>query len=156
MVLGFVMASMLATANSSDCFMQPPPLALEVFKTSKDIKAFVVDSPKSASILLKDGSLIRVVSMACADSGAVAQILLPNPPAVSDMAAWRKLLARLIVTAFGTYGTSMAAWIRDARFEQAGQFVLYANGGEDPQFEITIDRNATTSGDVVTLSYRYN
>jgi hypothetical protein len=48
--------------------MKPPPLAVEAFKSSKEVRALVVDGLKSASLLLKDGSVMRVMSMACVDS----------------------------------------------------------------------------------------
>jgi hypothetical protein len=155
-VASFLMASMLAASNPTDCPMRPPPLGMEAFKSSSDIKAYVADSPKSASILLKDGSLIRVMSMGCVDSGAVAQIILPSPPADNDIAAWRKTLSHLSKIAFGSYGDKVASWVSTAKLGRTEGFVLSASGGDNPQFEVTVQDTTYSMGYVVTMSYSYN
>lgn len=95
MSLGLIAASVLLASGLPQCPMRPPPLAVEAFESSKEVRAFVVDGPNSASLLLKDGSVMRVMSMACVDSGAVAKILIPKPPPATDISSWRKLTARL-------------------------------------------------------------
>ena len=154
--LSLVASLMLAASKPSNCPMTPPPLAVDTFKSSKEVKSFVVDSPKSANLLLKDGSLVRIKSMGCVDSGAVAQVLVPNPPSDNDIATWRKLFSRLAKTAFGSYGDGIAQWVPDAKFERTDRYILNASGGEDPQFEITVENTAYSMGYVVTLSFNYN
>lgn len=77
--LSFAIASLLADGSVTQCTMNPLPLAVKAVKAFKDVKSFVVASPQSMSILLKDGTLIRVVSMGCVDSGSVAHIWVNNP-----------------------------------------------------------------------------
>lgn len=116
----------------------------------------MIDNPKSASLLLKNGSLIRVMSMGCVDSGAVARIVVPNPPAADDVATWRVLLVRLTRVSFGSYASDMATWIEHAHFKRTDGSVLSAGGGENPLFDIAVESTAYAIGNVVTLSYTYN
>jgi hypothetical protein len=149
-------ATMLALSGGSECTMNPPPLAIETFRASEEVKAYVADSSKSASVLLKDGSYIRVINMACVDSGAIAKAWIPNPPPESDLAAWRKLFAKVAGIAFGSYAQPFKVWIPKANFKKDDNFILSASTNQSVELEIIVKSLDESMGDIVTISYTYN
>jgi hypothetical protein len=148
--------TMLALSGCAICTINAPPLAVDAVTASADVKSYVTDSTHSASILLKDGSYIRVINMACVDSGAVARAWIPHPPEVGDIAAWRKLFSKIAGIAFGSYDQPFKAWIPKANFKKDDHFVLSTSVSDPVQMEITVESMDESMGDVVTISYTYN
>ena len=82
--------------NDGECPMRPPPLDVAAMQSSKGVKSIVIDYPKrTANLLLKDGSAVRVINMGCQHSGSIARSWVMNPPSLSDDAAWTKEADRL-------------------------------------------------------------
>lgn len=155
--LSFVVASLLVSGDANQCTMNPPPLAVEAVKASKDVKSFVVVSPKSMSILLKDGALIRVVSMGCVDSGSVAHVWVSNPPPAEDEMAWRKLFIRIASAAFDPADSkSIAAWLPEAKFTRTDRLILSAGISENVDLSIDVEPLVDGMGAEVTMSVTYH
>ncbi|WP_430387273.1 hypothetical protein [Dyella sp. 20L07] len=137
--------------------MNPLPLAVEAVKTSIDVKDFVVISPKSMSILLKDGTLVRVVSMGCVDSGSVAHIWVSNPPPTEDKVAWGKLFIKIASAVFDPADAkSFAAWLPEAEFTRTDRFILSASTSQN--IDMAIDVESLFDGITVeiTMSVTYH
>jgi hypothetical protein len=155
--IGLVLASILGGSEISSCPMNPPPLAMEAVKSSRDVKNFVVGSPQSMSILLKDGTLIRVVSMGCVDSGSTATIWVNNPPQPGDERAWRELFIRLASIAFDpAESKSFVAWIPKAKFTRTDKSVLSAGMSENVDLSINVQPMVDGMGDEITMSFTYH
>jgi len=155
--LSFVMASLLAGGGASQCTMNPLPLAVEAVRASKDVKSFVVASPQSMSILLKDGTLIRVVSMGCVDSGSVAHIWINNPPPAEDKVGWRKLFIKIASAAFDPVDSKIfAAWVPEAKFTSTDRFILSAAISENVDLSIDVVPLIDGVSAEVTMSVTYH
>lgn len=155
--LSLVIASLSVGGDASQCTMNPMPLAVEAVKASKDVKSFVVASPKSMSILLNDGTLIRVVSMGCVDSASVAHIWVNNPPPAEDEAAWRKLLIRIASVAFDPADSkSFAAWLSETKFTHTDRFALSAGISEDVDLSVDVEPLIDGMSAEVTMSVTYH
>jgi len=94
---GILMAAAVGMGtNDGECPMRPPPLDVAAMQSSKGVKSIVIDYPKrTANLLLKDGSAVRVINMGCQHSGSIARSWVMNPPSLSDDAAWTKEADRL-------------------------------------------------------------
>ncbi|PMQ02720.1 hypothetical protein DyAD56_22860 [Dyella sp. AD56] len=153
----FVIASLLAGNNATQCTMNPLPLAVDAVRASKDVKSFVVASPKSMSLLLKDGTLIRVASMGCVDSGSVAHIWVNNPPPAEDEVAWRKLFIRIASAAFDPIDSkNFAAWLPSAKFTRTDRFILSAGISENVDLSIDVEPLIDERSAEITMSVTYH
>lgn len=150
-------SSLLGTGDAYQCTMNPPPLAVETVKSSRDVDSFVVTTPKTMSILLKDGTLVRVISMGCADSGSVANAWVSNPPSAEDEEAWRRLLIRIAAAVFDHgESKSFSTWISDARFTHSDRFLLEASISGDIDLSIYVQELSDKMGAEITMSFTYH
>jgi hypothetical protein len=157
---GILMAAALVTGASEDeCPMRPPPLDIATMQTSKDVKSIVVDYPKrTANLLLKDGSAVRVINMGCQHSGSIAQSWVMNPPPISDGAAWIKRAEQLAGIAF-TPGESKLfdAWASHGQLQKQGEDRLERDGTGygDLMYSIAVEPIGLGEGAWLTISYSY-
>ncbi|WP_157956481.1 hypothetical protein [Dyella sp. C11] len=155
--LSLVITSMLAGAHTSQCTLNPLPLAVEVVRSSKDVKSYVVMNPKAMSILLKDGTLIRVVSMGCVDSGSIAHAWINNPPPPEDKAAWNKLFIKIASAAFDPADAkSFSAWIPSASFTSTNGSLLSASTSENVDMSIDVSPLFDAVTTEITMSVTYH
>lgn len=155
--LSLIMASLLAGGDAVQCTMNPLPLAVKTVKSSKEVKSFVLVNPKTMSVLFKDGTLVRVVSMGCVDSGSVAHIWVNNPPSVEDELAWKKLLARIALATFDPADSkSFETWLPEVKFTRTDKFALSAGISENVDLSIDVEPLFDKMGAEVTMSVIYH
>lgn len=151
---------LLAIALAGDkpaCSMKALPIDIRAIKDSKEVRSYVLDTPQSASILLTNGNLIRVVNMGCVDSGGVAHIWVASPPNEKDYAQWRKLFIATAKVAFGSNSSeSFASWVPQASFSKTDRFALNASISGDVDMWIDVQHTTDGIGDVVTMSFTHH
>lgn len=151
-----LLASTFALGGQPQCTMKPPTIETKAIKASKDVRSFVIDDSRSASIFLINGDFIRVVGMGCVDSGSVARLWITSPPPDSDVAAWRALFVKTAKIAFGAYAGSFESWVPKASFTSSDRFVLTASISGDVDMRIDVQRMGEGMGDMVTMSFTYH
>jgi hypothetical protein len=157
---GILMAAAVGTgANDDDCPMRPPPLDVATMQSSKDVKSIVIDDPKrTANLLLKDGSAVRVINMGCQHSGSIARSWVMNPPSLSDDAAWTKEADRLASIAF-TPGEAkrFISWAAQNKLQKDNDR-LGRDGtheGDLMYYSIEVEPADLAMGTWLTISYSY-
>jgi hypothetical protein len=150
-------ASLLADSNAFQCPMNPLPVAVHAAKASKDTQSFVLVNTRTMSILLKDGTLVRVISMGCVDSGVIANAWINNPPPAEDEEAWRKLLTKITSAAFDpAESKGFATWISDAEFTRSDNFLLHAGTSGNVDMSIYVKQLSDKMGAEATISFIYH
>lgn len=150
-----------ATSTASDCPMRPPPLNVQRIQAAKETKSFVVDSSTiAATVLLKDGAVLRVTNMGCQHSGSYVRLWIPGErPADTDTKAW---VAKAKLAADIGFDPSESKyfdqWLATAKItpSQEGGFTASGNSGEgDITYEVTVVPRDLDIGTLVTVSYAY-
>jgi hypothetical protein len=142
-----------------DCPMRPPPLDIAGIRASKDVKSLVVDSSRrSASLLLRDGSSVRVINMGCQHSGSVARAWVVNPAPLNDGRVWigeANKLARIVFTP--AEARSFFAWASNGQLRKTGdnRMVLEGQGGGEITYSVEVEPASMGMGAWLTISYYY-
>jgi len=157
---GLLVASLIGMASpGADYPMRPPPLDVAAIRASSDVKSFVIAPSKlSASILLKDGSSVRVINMGCQHSGSFARSWVMNPAPLGDSAAWIQeadKIARIVFTP--GEAKSFVAWAANGQLQRTddSRLVLDGTGHGDLSYSIEVEPMGMGMGAWLTVSYAY-
>jgi hypothetical protein len=157
---GILVASAIGIGSGGDdCPMRPPPLDVAAMQSSKDVKSMVIDYPKrTANLLMKDGSTVRVINMGCQHSGSIARSWVMNPPSLSDDAAWIKEADRLASIAF-TPGEAkeFISWAAEKKLQKDNDRLGREGTHEDDlmYYSIEVESADLAMGAWLTISYSY-
>jgi hypothetical protein len=155
---GFAFAS--NSAVPEDCPMRPPPLDLKNIQSHSEVKSYVMDvNGKGATILLKDGSVLRILNMGCQHSGASAQLWIPlDAPATSDIKSWTvkaKLAADIGFTP--NEAKPFDAWLSTAKLTTHSDNTLAGDGTGlgDLSYSVAVSAYGGTTGTFLEITYAY-
>lgn len=143
------------------CLMRPPQIDVHNIKYSAVVKSFVVDEDKrTASVLLKDGSVLRVTNGGCEHAYSTVRLLVVGPkPLASDVEAWVKMAKQASDIGFDPVESRLFdRWLGTAKFTRHGNNGLSAEGvtAGAVQYEVDVTNFDSDIGAVVTVSYTYD
>lgn len=140
--------------------MRPPPLEVSQVASLKAVKSFTVDADKlGASVLMKDGSIIRILNEGCEHSGTDVVLWLPTlSPLKFDTKALVEKVKLAAKIGFRTIEEpGFAIWIDGARFAEQADGSLVAEGSRGSiSYSAEFKADFHTTGTVVRVSYSYN
>ena len=146
-------------SSDAGCFMRPPPLEISNIASRTEVKSFAVDADKlGASVLLKDGSLIRILNEGCEHAGADVVLWLPTlSPLKFDAKTLIEKAKRAAGIGFRTVeAPDFAAWIDKTSFVEQRDGALAAEGEHHGVvFNAEFGPDFSTTGTVVRISYSY-
>lgn len=146
---------MFLLAAAVHCTVNPPNLEIARLRADKGIQSIAIASSKlAATALFKDGSILRISNMGCANSGSVAVLAVPDEGPVTKLNAetWRNRALHIAGLAFDpTYAKDYAKWLSSAKlkvedFSVSGET---GNGYEDLSFDV----RPCDIGTCMTVSY---
>ncbi|QCO66681.1 hypothetical protein E5843_00715 [Luteimonas yindakuii] len=158
-MLSVLIAAGLAIGGADTCTMQPPSLPIERLQQSRDVIATTIDQDRGrASVLLKDGRLLRVAAMGCLHSGMSAVLwLFPERPQDSHP-RWQHVaeeLSRLVfpddVHALLAQALAQSSFVAE---DTATGLIARILTPEDVSIEVEVVR--LTLGTLVTITYAYH
>lgn len=150
----------IASNTNSDCPMRPPPLDVAHIESSKGVKSVVVDPSKvAATVLMKDGGVLRVTNMGCQHSGSIVQLWITgSQPAMDQVSAWVNKVQLAAGIGFDPgEGKYFEAWLAGVKLKpnESGGLSVSGEGAGDVEYEVSINPYGGVNGTFVTISYAY-
>lgn len=147
--------------TSYTCLMRPPRIDAQNIKHSPMVKSLVVDANKrTASVLLKSGSVLRVTNGGCEHAYSTVRLLVVGPqPSISEVGPWAAQARLASDVGFDAVEAKLFdRWLQTAKFVVHGNDGLSAQGvtAGDVQYSVDITRFGEAIGTAVTVSYTYD
>jgi hypothetical protein len=146
---------MFLFAAALNCTVNPPALRVNQLRAADGFQSIAVArSNLAASVLFKDGSVLRVTNMGCADSGSVAVLAVPDDgsEAKPNIETWRSRALSIARTAFDpTYAKDYAKWLSGAKLK-TDDFTVSGETGDGYE-DLSLDIRPCAFGTCATVSY---
>lgn len=144
-----------APASAIHCTVNPPDLQIDQLRAAKGVQSIAIaQSRLAATALFKDGSILRITNMGCANSGSVAVLAVPDvePGAKLDAKIWRTRALYIARVAFDPiYAGDYVKWLSSATLK-VGDFSVSGDTGNGYE-DLSITVRPCDVGTCMTVSY---
>jgi hypothetical protein len=142
-------------AAALNCTVNPPDLNVNQLRAAKGFQSIATaESNLAATVLFKNGSVLQVTNMGCANSGSVAVLAVPNggTDAKLDVEAWRSRAINVARIAFApTYAKDYVKWLSSTKLK-AEDFRVSGETGDGYE-DLSLNVQPCDLGTCATVSY---